>query len=169
MKILNRISFLVVMLVLTASFSQCSSAQKLQERAPTQFGDVYCQSWTAGVQGGGSGINIFIPTLDNTVVFDSVYFRGKATKLEVKPNNKQLYIGRFITDTNQPKDIILSSDSSEEYENQMPKKQQTIPFDLKDDECIVSYIKDEQILYYKITNIEQKEPINYPSAPPNQN
>ena len=152
-----------------ASFSQCSTAQKLQKNAPTQFGDVYCQKWTAGVKGGGSGLNLFIQTDSKTYehsVFDSVYFRGKYVKLEIKETNQGLmYIGRFKTEFNQPKDIVISSDSNEEYDNQLPQKTEVIPFELKDNECVVSYIKDDKTLYYKISNVQQREPLSYPSAP----
>ena len=148
-----------------ASFSQCSTAQKLQKNAPTQFEDIYCQKWTAGVKGGGSGLNLFISAKDKSIQLDSVYFRGKATKLEVKSGDLQLYIGRFKTEFNQPKDIVISSDSNEEYDNQLPQKTEVIPFELKDNECVVSYIKDDKTLYYKISNVQQREPLSYPSAP----
>lgn len=149
-----------------ASFAQCSTAQKLQQEAPTQFGDVYYQKWTAGIQSGGSGINLFIPVKDLNIELDSVYFRGNAAKLEVKSGEVIFYIGRFKTDFNQPKDIVMSSDPNEEYGNQLDSKATVIPFDLKDDECVISYIKDDKTLYYKISNIQQKEPLYYPSAPP---
>ena len=139
MKLLKQTSFLIVMLILMASFSQCSTAQKLQKNAPTQFGDVYCQKWTAGVKGGGSGLNLFIPAMDKSIQLDSVYFRGKVVKLEVKPGDLTLYIGRFKTEFNQPSDVVMSSDSNEEYGNQLPEKVKIIPFELKDDECVVSY------------------------------
>lgn len=154
-----------------ASFSQCSTAQKLQQKAPTQFGEVYFQKWTAGVKGGGSGLNLFIPVMDKSVEFDSAYFRGQVVKLEIKETNKGLlYIGRFKTELNQPKqDLIMSSDSNKEYGNQLPSKAIDIPFELKEDECVISYIKDGKTLYYKIINITEKESLNYPSAPTNKN
>lgn len=169
MNIIKRITYLLAMFILMASFSQCSTAQKLQKELPVTLGDVYCQQWTAGIQGGGSGINLFIPvTSKSVIVLDSVYFRGKASKLEVKPNT-QLYIGRFKTDFNQPKkDIILSIDPKEEHSNQLPTKAINIPFKLKDDECVVSYQKNNKTLYFKISNVTQKAPLNYPSAPPDR-
>ncbi|WP_298755342.1 hypothetical protein [uncultured Psychroserpens sp.] len=151
-----------------ASFSQCSSAQKLQKEAPVPFGEVYCQNWNAGVQGGGSGLNIYIPIGDHTIALDSVYFRGRVSKLEMKQNS-QLLVGSFRTDNNSPKDIVMSSDSKEEYANQIPGEMTPIPFELKDDECVVSYKQNNKTLYYKILNVKQKEPLNYPSAPPNKN
>ena len=153
------------MLILMASFSQCSTAQKLQKEAPAQFGDVYCQKWTAGIKGGGSGLNIFIPVMDKSIQLDSVYFRGEVAKLEVKAGDLPIYIGRFKTEVNQPKDIVMSSDANDEYTNQIPEKAKIIPFELKDNECVVSYIKDEKILYYKISNVQEKDALNYPSAP----
>lgn len=151
-----------------ASFSQCSTAQKLQKNSPTEFGEVYYQTWTSGIKNGGSGINIFIPIKNPSVTLDSVFFRGKSTKLEVKPNVAQLYIGRFKTDKNQPKDIVLSSEPKEEYENEISIKDIKTPFELKDDECVVSYKKGDATLYYKISKIIEKTPMNLPSAPPNK-
>lgn len=169
MNFIKRITFLLAMFILMASFSQCSSAQKLQKEIPVSIDEVYCQRWTAGIQGGGSGLNIFIPVSSKApIVLDSVYFRGQAAKLEVK-SNTQLYIGRFKTAINQPKqDVILSTDMAEEYNNQLPKKATKIPFELNDDECVVSYQKENKTLYFKITNISEKEALNYPSAPPNR-
>lgn len=168
MKVIKHISSLILMLVLMASFSQCSSAQKLQKEAPTQFGEVYCQNWVGGVKGAGSGLNIFIPVKDASIVLDSVYFRGRTSKLELKPDNTQLYIGRFQTEINQPKDIVLSSDPKEEYVNQMPKKETGIAFKLNNDECVVSYQSDGKTMYYKILNVKEKDALHYPSSPPNR-
>ncbi|WP_204344437.1 hypothetical protein [Psychroserpens algicola] len=167
MKILKQITSLLLILTLMASFSHCSSAQKLQEKSPVQFGEVYCESWSAGVKGGGSGLTIFIPVSDTSIQLDSVYFRGKGSKLETYPD-KPLYIGRFKTEINQPTDLILSSDAKEEYVNKMPEKKENIPFKLNDNECVVSYKKGEKIEYYKISNVVEKAPLNYPSAPANK-
>lgn len=167
MKLLKQTSFLIVMLILMASFSQCSIAQKLQKTAPTQFGDVYCQKWVAGVRGGGSGLNLFIPVGDSSVQLDSAYFRGKPIKLEVRETTKGLlYVGRFKTDLNSQKDLILSSDPNQEYANKLPTIEVNIPFELKDDECVVTYKQGDKTRYYKISKVKQQEPLNYPVASP---
>ncbi len=155
------------MLVLMASFSQCSSAQKLQKKAPMEFGDVYAQKWVAGVKGGGSGINVFIPVKDTTIPLDSMFFRGQKVKLEFTGGDQALYAGRFLTDFNQPEDIILSSDMREESKNMLPKLKEVMPFEFNDDECIITYRKEDKTMYYKISNIETKQPQHYPSAAPN--
>ncbi len=172
MIVIKRISSFILMFIFMTSFSQCSSSKKLQSKTPIEFGDAYFQKWVAGVKGGGSGINIFIPineSISEEFILDSVYFRGKVAKLEVKPNDKTLYIGRFKTGFNTMKpDIIMSSDSKEEYGNQLPKIEEKIPFDLKDNECIVSYKKSDKTKYYKIENIIEKQAQHFPSVPPNR-
>jgi hypothetical protein len=167
MKLLKKISSLFAMLMLMASFSQCSTAQKLQKKAPLEFGEAYAQKWVAGVQGGGSGITVFIPVENNSIPLDSMFFRGQKVKLEFIKRNQLLYVGRFSTDINQQKDIILSSDMKEESKNRLPKFKEEMPFEFNDDECIITYRKGEQTLYYKISNIKMKEPLNYPDASPN--
>ena len=151
-----------------ASFSQCSSAKKIQEKAPLVLGQVYCQSWIAGIEGGGAGLNVFIPVEDNSIILDSVYFRGKATKLEIKSLNETIYIGRFISDLNKKKDIVMSSEPTAEYGNKMPIITEKIPFELKDNECVISYKEGKTTKYFKVDNVVEKELIPYPSAPTNK-
>ncbi len=150
-----------------ASFSKCSTTQQLQKKAPMTFGDVYAQKWVAGIKGGGSGINVFIPVTTNNMVLDSIYFRDQITKLEFLEDQNS-YVGRFKTEWNQPVDIVVSSDMKEESKNTLPIIKQTLPFELKDDECVVSYRSDNKTLYYKISEISILEPVHYPSAPSRQ-
>lgn len=163
------ISNAFLMLIIMTSFSQCSSAQKLQKEAPVKFGTAYYQHWVAGIQGGGSGINLFIQTegfSKENIQLDSVYFRGKASKFEVKPNNPSLFIGRFSLKSNQKKDIIMSNKPKAEYGNELPELKTKIPFELKDNECVVSYKEGDKTKYFKIENLVEQPPQYYPSAPP---
>lgn len=165
MKPLNPILSFFAMLALMVSFSQCTTAQKLQKKAPMDFKETYAQEWVAGVQGGGSGINVFVPVKDTSIVLDSMFFRGQKVKLEFSAGNQAFYIGRFLTDFNKSKDLILSSDMEEESKNKLPKLKEEMPFELTDDECIISYLKGNKTLYYKISNIKMEQPVHYPSAP----
>ena len=146
-------------------FSQCSSTKMLQAEAPITVGKVYYQKWVAGVQGGGSGLNIFIPSNDVSIVLDSVYFRGKAVKLETKIQDKSLYIGRFKSQFNQKQDLIMSSDSTAEYGNKLPIVEEQIPFELKPDECVVSYMDGNKTKYFRIGNVVEKATMHYPMSP----
>lgn len=165
MKTLKTISFSTLMLIVMASFSQCSTVKKMQKNAPAKLGQVYCQKWIAGIEGGGAGLNIYIPTEDNSMQLDSVYFRGKAVKLELKNQNGIIYIGRFISDFNTKKDLIMSNEPNAEFGNEMPKMAQKIPFELKDNECVISYKEGITTKYFKVDNVVEKDLIPYPSAP----
>lgn len=143
------------------SFSQCSSVKELQTEAPISVGDVYCQSWVAGIEGGGGGLNIFIPTTDKSIIFEQVYFRGKIATLETK---KGLYIGRFKNETNQPKDIVLNEKINKDKTTEVIKEK--IPFTLLKNECVVSYKDGKEIKYFKIMDVQERETQNLYSAPP---
>tara|TARA_R110002050_G_scaffold293182_1_gene449378 strand:+ start:50332 stop:50820 length:489 start_codon:yes stop_codon:yes gene_type:complete len=157
MKVFKSILFLLLLFFIIVSFSQCASSQKLQKTVPIKFGDIYYQEWIAEIKGGGSGVNIFIPVISNTndIELDSVYFRGKQTKLASR--NDTLFIGRFKTDINKKYDIIMSSDRLSEYGNKLPELPKKMPFDLKDTECVVSYKLANKVKYLKIETISKKE------------
>ncbi|MBT8394710.1 MAG: hypothetical protein HKO81_04265 [Flavobacteriaceae bacterium] len=162
---------LILLIIVVIGFTQCSSAQKLEKEAPFKIGKVYFQSWVAGVKGGGSGINIFIPIesiSQNKIELDSVYFRGHSSILETKFNRPDFFIGRFSTATNQQRDLIMSNEPYAEYRNVEPQINTKIPFKLKDDECIVSYIEGNMTKYFLIENVVEEKPVHYPSRPPNR-
>ncbi|MBT8253805.1 MAG: hypothetical protein KJO00_04605 [Bacteroidia bacterium] len=148
-----------------SSFSQCSDKKKLEKQAPVTIDQPYFQRWTAGVEGGGSGMNIHIPVSDVNIVLDSVYFRGRVAPLELKKEAGQ-YVGRFSSDFNKKKDMIMNEDPKEEYGNTMPEKLKPIPFELKDNECVISYRDGKTVKYFMLSNVVEKPLIAYPSAPP---
>lgn len=146
-------------------FSQCASTQKLEKEAPMQFDQVSSQKWTGG-QPGSSGLNIYIKAsgdMKDNMQMDSVYFRGRATKLVLKEGQ---YVGSF-NDPVKP-DIVMSSNVKEEAGNRPPTLLPKIPFELANDECVISYTQDGKKKYYKISQVKEKQPLIYPSAKPRQ-
>jgi len=159
MKHIRAIIFLTAMLCLMAIFSQCSSAQKLEQKAPMAFGDVYYQKHTQAVQDLKSMITLYIPIKEesNNIELDSVYFRGRSAKLSLATNNKQsLYFARFITKPAYTEDLILSSDMKEEQQNKLPIEKTNIPFELLPNECVISYKQAGSTRHYKISNIKER-------------
>lgn len=148
------IQYISVSIVSSILFMQCSSAQKLQKEATFKTDNAYYQKWVAGVKGGGSGINVFIPvtTKVEDVKLDSLFFRGHKVALQTKPNNATLYIGYITTDANQ----------KEGFTSNKVK----LPFELNDNEAVVSYIENNTTKYIKIENLVEKQMEQYPSAPP---
>ncbi|HEY5688943.1 MAG TPA: hypothetical protein VIS27_11625 [Yeosuana sp.] len=148
--------------------SQCGSAQILQKSAPLQLGECYYQSWIAGIEGGGSGIDIYIPIISNVnkIELDSIYFQGKGAKLEFK--NDSLVVGRFITDLNKKRDLIMSNEPYAEYGNQVNQPSLKQWPALKNNQCVISYKEGSKTNYFMIDNISKKPLLAYPSAPRNK-
>jgi len=166
----------LLLLFFMTSFSNCSSTketnnqvkkvtmQDLQEKPSFTLGQSFYKHWVAGVKGGGSGIHLQIEVTsnDNNVVFDSVYFRTMKSALEPI---KAGYVANFNTNANTREDIIMSTDKHAEYANQLPDTAD-FPFQLKDNECVISYVEDNSTKYFKIENLVKKSRDEYPSAPP---
>jgi hypothetical protein len=140
---------------LLLGFSQCVSCKEtsyqVQTNTPFSIEKATYNDWVAGIKGGGSGTNVIVTIKDldaNNVVIDSVYFRGRKVKVEVKSSN---YIGRFNSYLNQRQDKVLHSDSQKEFGNQGPIIEKEFPFDLEKDEAIISYKEKRKLKFYKIT------------------
>ena len=158
MKIFKKIISILITLIVMINFSSCAGTYKLEKSVRLTIGEVYYQNWVAGVQGGGAGFNIFIPVSDNpkNIMFDSVYFKGKKAKLEF--SNNTIFIGRFKTTKNRIREINMINDSDDEFSEKTP-------FNLNDNECVVSYLDNDKIKYFKIENIIKKESILYQKTP----
>lgn len=161
MKLLKRTISLFLMLFIIVSFSQCASTLKLQDNLPLKVDEAYYQSWVAAVKGGSTGINVFISIKSNPndIVLDSMYFRGKSTKIDYV--NDALAVGRFKTIANQKQDIIMSNEPYAEYANKVPELPEKTPFELKDNTCVVSYLEKNKIKYFKIEGVVKKESTRY--------
>jgi hypothetical protein len=163
--------YIAIIMLHTFLFSSCSTAQKLLTKSPIEYDEVYFQKWAAGIKEGGSGMNLFIPIkkeLSKSIQLDSVYFKGKGVLLQKIEGKKTAYVGRFKFNFNHKKDTTMSSVLNEEYGNQAPILKEKIPFDLKDSECVVSYKEGNETKYFKIENVIEKQPQNYPGVPNKQ-
>src|SRR5690606_11209719 len=148
MKTISKIAFLMLMSLLTVSFLQCSSAKKLQKETPFEIGQAYYNQ-------NDSLIHVYIPIKSNPnrIVLDSVYFRGSQAKLL---QEEAVFVGEIKLQTIKKPDLIMSNAPHAEYGNEipLPKKGR---FELKENECIVSYVENNIIKYHKISNVIKKE------------
>ncbi|MDA9126376.1 hypothetical protein N9J80_06315 [Flavobacteriaceae bacterium] len=144
--------------------SSKESTLQLHSSFPIEITAPYYNTWVAGVEGGGAGINVFLPLKENAKIsIDSLHFRGEKSAVETRD---KLIIGHFRYSTNPKKDIIMSSNPQDEYNNKRVLKRDTSPFSLIQNECVISYKINGKRLYYKISNLKKGESIAYPSAPP---
>ena len=124
----------------------------------------YFQTWVAGVEGGGRGIDVFLPVKDlNNITPDSIHFRGQRAKAVYK---NQMIVGHFSSPQNQPKDVILSNEPFAETNNQLLPIADHSAFELEHNACVLSYILENKHYYHKITDLTQRTSISYPKSPP---
>ncbi|MDY0780441.1 hypothetical protein [Tenacibaculum sp. IB213877] len=143
-------------LVLAIGFIQCASTQFDKNPSFTITSATYT-NWAGGVEG-VNGTNVIIGyTADENVNFDSIFFRGRKAKISYKGSDNQKYImAQFNTSAIQNKrDLQLHSNGAKEYGNQPPNTQEKFPFELKNDEAVVSYLEGGKIKYFKIENLQK--------------
>ena len=101
----------------------------------------------------GLKINI---TIDNPEIqLDTVFFRNK--KMILKPSlisTSSTFIG-VLTLSNTKTDYILHKNGGNEYGNKPPKVALNIPWKLKENEAVVSYVYEGNTHYYKIENVQE--------------
>ena len=163
---MNNTSRLLFYFLILMSFINCSTVKTntFVEAAPFVITAPYYNSWIAGIEGGGSGINVFLPVSDiRNIVVDSIHFRGEKA-IVVKKGS--LIVGRFKTAHNQSRDLIMRSNPKDEFQNRLVYKADVSPFVLADTECVISYRLQDKRYYYKVSGLKKGEVVAYPSAPP---
>lgn len=153
-----------ILLALGFSISGCSSQKKLVKNPPFELGQATCQSWTGGRAESGSGTKLEVPVDDipATASLQYAYFRGKAASVKLEEKEGQQYaVANFMNKSGVKPDIVMHADPKEEVGNQPPELQEEIPFELKPDECVLSFIEGDTVKYVKIAGIKEKKPLIY--------
>lgn len=143
---------------------------KLQEKTPFTIESIFSKAWTGGQPDSGGGINVYINIQnlnESEIELKDFYFRGQ--KIVLEDNTAQtsgLYIARFIKLAE--KDIVVHNDQGKEASNEPPKLQPKFLLDLGKNEGILSYEQSGELKYFKLKNIVEKFPNNYPSIQQNK-
>lgn len=137
------------------------------ENPPFEITEKYIQPWVAGVQEGGSGIDVgfeYNITEEVNVEFQRVYFRGRSEKVRATGLSTAKILTTFKKGADRP-DTVMSSDPEVEASN-IPEER--MKFDLADNEAVISFIIDNIVLYYKVKDIPEKDLLAYPSNGPKE-
>lgn len=161
---------IAIALLTLLTFSNCGSGKTdissfaFEQYPPFKVEAASYQQWVAGTPEGGSGVNVFInfSKIQEGVVFKEIYFRDKKTEVITSPTVRVQYVGYFKKEAK--RDVIMDSNPLQEAANTPPNK---IPFQLNDNDAVISYKFNGEIAYFKIENLEQKEMLAYPASNPN--
>jgi len=138
------------------SFSQCSSAQ-FDKKAPVTITDTFYKNWVGGVPGvTGILITIRAKVPKTDILFDSIYFNNKMVKLKSEVQKNELILTGNFTVSSKTDRIIMHANPKEEFGNKPPNISNKIPFELQDNEAVISYIINSRKRYYKLSNIKKE-------------
>ncbi|MCA0152343.1 hypothetical protein [Winogradskyella vincentii] len=134
---------------------QCASPKEttvFQQQTEFKINKVYFQEWYAGIDVGGTGVNIFVPIVSKPdyIEIDSVFFRNLKGKLVERG-------GRYAA---------LLKNKSKAYVFNPNNKSDQYPFILKDNECVVSYIENNETKYIKIQQPKEYAGTYYENGAP---
>ncbi|OGS73696.1 MAG: hypothetical protein A3F91_14905 [Flavobacteria bacterium RIFCSPLOWO2_12_FULL_35_11] len=145
----------LVILLSFAVFGCCASKVKAQNEAPFKVLEATYTNW-AGEQPDKIGTTLRITINNKEIQLDSVYFRNNSASLKrVDSIENAIFTGSFTTSTI-PHDYILHSDPKEEFGNKPPVTVSKLPFEIKENEAVVSYFFKDKINYYKILEVKQE-------------
>lgn len=142
--IFNQLRF-VIFAIFFSILLQCASpkviATNFEDNTPFKIKSVYFQEWYAGINYGGTGYTLYLPVVqkESNVLVEEVYFRNLQGRFEFND-------GRYIAILKKPgKDYMFGK----------PKKPDNYPFDLRDNECVITYSQEGQKKFYKV-NIDKE-------------
>lgn len=164
MNLLKKAMNAIVLTVFVSTLYQCATQKHivsdeapiskiiLEEKPIFQLADVDFQEWYAGIKVGGTGFNILLSNISNdeNVTLETVYFRNLTGQL-VK--GKGMY-------------SAILKNSSPYYTWEYPTKPADYPFDLKPNECVISYKEGGVTKFYKIASLIEKAGTYYENGPP---
>lgn len=154
------------MMILTMIVNGCANKFKINKQSVLGFDQSYYQRWTSGVKGGGSGINIFlvlkssVDLKEEDVQVEGIYFNEFYTTLKFYAPNK---FQGFIKTKNNSTDsfeTLKEMSSNNEFGRTVVEKTE-IPFELKNDEAMISYKEKGIQKYFKII-LEKKDMMSHP-------
>jgi hypothetical protein len=158
---LTKKTFLYSVLVLTVfTMVGCANKYQTEKQSVLDFSQSYYQRWTAGVKGGGSGINIFLtlkPDVnleDKNIQVEGIYFKEFYTELQFYPPAK--FQGAIKTKGNSKDSFELLQGGSANNESQEDtEKKVEILFQLENNEAVISYKEKGIQKYFKITLVKK--------------
>ncbi len=147
------------------AFTGCGSSQVLDEEAPVTFDAVHAEPWTAGPDKKYKGVNLLFPVKAGVyIVLDSVYYKDQKAPLERIQKDNYLVYKATLEVSDAPYDLVMHADPKEEFGNRPPPLKK-VPFELEDDEAVISYTRNGKVRYFKVSGIRPSPAIHYRERP----
>ncbi len=145
--------------LLLVTLTKCAS-YKLENTAPFNVISATSYSRVGGMPGSPGSTQVkIVYTSEKEIQFDSAFYQNKKAKTSTFSNKNEKTVSAIFYNSTVKKDVQMHNDSSKEYGNTAPSKEETIPFTLKNNEVVISYIEGKKTKYFKIGNIKKGKPV----------
>jgi len=142
--------YLMAGVFILSLITSCGSNKDLQEIAPAQFSEVYYTYDSNRIE-----LNIPVTSIQGQKVkMKAVYFHGMKSSLKKNAEKPNVFVANFRLGSD---DMVMHEDPKKEYGNKPPQMPEESPFSIDNDEAILVFTQDDQIKYYKLTGIVEKE------------
>ncbi|MGV6845261.1 MAG: hypothetical protein ACWA42_03940 [Lutibacter sp.] len=139
---------LALLFIITSSCNATYKGYQFQKKIPFQIQSTEITDWVGG-QPGIKGVKIRIQVVPTETVLKSVYYKNRRTVLD-KNKHSNTYIG-IIQTTDETFDYNLNRNPKKEFGNSIKNKDDSIPFNLNENEIVISYYYKSKLYFYKYT------------------
>ncbi|WP_298285303.1 hypothetical protein [uncultured Lutibacter sp.] len=152
---MKKIIHFIMFLGASFLFTFCGSSKdlKLQKEPPFKVISATYNSWVGG-KPNSKGYTISVSIDNPEITLDSVFFRGLKSEFKVEEFKSKLVFTSRLTQP-KPHDYNLDIDEKKEFGNKPPETTSKIPFELNENEAVVSYTLNGKINYFKITSLQK--------------
>ena len=135
--------------LLVLSFISCTTSKNIKNPPFTIVKATYI-NWYGG-QEGVSGIRteIEIADLKEKIDFKYLYFKNKKETL-ITLTKKGIVLTSNINTSTRQTSLQMHRDPKKEYGNSLPISKTKFPFELKENEAVISYILNKKEYFYKL-------------------
>ena len=155
------LSFLTItVLMACAGGRNNESLYAFESDPPFEVGEGYFQKWVAGTPEGGSGfhLEVYIRDIRQDLTIEKLYFRKMVSDARQDQTDIDRYKGYFKHA--EGRDVVMSSDATLEAQNTPPAP---FPFDLENDQAVLSYKLGGEIYFVLLESLEERPELAYPS------
>ena len=144
---------IVLLFIIAISLTFCAMKKEFQTEFPQEIQSAFYQKMKDGIDSGGTYFYIeFKKPLAANIKLEKIYFLNQESAVqEITPKD---FESTFLQ-SNKKEDLIMDKNPAKEYGNKAPVIQKT-KFDLKPNEAVLEYKKDDETQFFKITNLIEK-------------
>ena len=152
-----------IFLSVIMGLSGCSSQKKLQTNPPFVLGEATSQKWADDEEENDFEriVKIVVRELTGQVTLQKLYYKGQVADITIETGEEQMIaVAKFEKTDFEKWDMIMHADPKKEVGNRPPRPRKkdkgAFPFELSDEEAVLSYIENDTVKYVKVSAILEK-------------